>query len=476
MPLPTKIIISPSQSILLLIAALQRDQKLGISIDFDLESLKRLYLAGIDEDGSQQLFDRVKKDERLSAYHISEDSTVINNDPTRRYFETLLAYHTVIHGIPSIELSTLREVNNRLLKKLVTTEHPTPEAFRAHYLEQQESENCSSEPSFLLNPMRDKLFLALSPEDQDKYREIALIILLTVRLAKRQDFPFDSVYKRGLYFNKRERGRVNREDNGDLGSTRKGILRSGMPTPQDESSDDHLMEEDDRKGVPTQHMFRCVVSPFVRGPELHKPILSHAWPQKVFAALCHPFVSSISGIMLLQLGRLLNERENPLFINNPFLLNGFLRVFISLHLYSAGGHSIYEFSEVLRIPEVRKKLPPALNYTSIITLFLTGNKEVFDIALKKTIQYTETLLRNKQIFNELVSLTTTREVATRIESRHVINAAAHRIKNARKKYNDVNNRFFPISGSHRMRDTQALKIVSVPGGSVEITVLRSQMR
>ncbi|MBA2650785.1 MAG: hypothetical protein H0U73_00740 [Tatlockia sp.] len=71
--------------------------------------LKKLYLIGAKDIESLDLINRYLMDDSLKKYEISRDPVIINNDGSRRYFETHLSYETIYQKIDKVEL---KELNN----------------------------------------------------------------------------------------------------------------------------------------------------------------------------------------------------------------------------------------------------------------------------------------------------------------------------------------------------------------------------
>ena len=79
--MPTKTVISPGQGLLLLIDHYKADLA-------TVDQLKRLYLSGAVTPTNKQAIVALMTDPVLSSYRVSFDKRTINEDPSRRYFET----------------------------------------------------------------------------------------------------------------------------------------------------------------------------------------------------------------------------------------------------------------------------------------------------------------------------------------------------------------------------------------------------
>ena len=93
--------ISPGQGLLLLIDHCKNDP---IKVD----KLKKLYLSGAETTADAEEIKALLKDPVLSSYKVSFEATTINEDATRRYFETHLAYESLTHGLSKIDHGELK--------------------------------------------------------------------------------------------------------------------------------------------------------------------------------------------------------------------------------------------------------------------------------------------------------------------------------------------------------------------------------
>ena len=100
--MPYKPTITPGQGLLLLIQHYQDDFN-------KVTQLKKLYLRGAcDGDSCIDLCSFLLEEPLLGDYELVIDEHSINADPSRRYFETHLAYETLQHQLPNMGLLTLR--------------------------------------------------------------------------------------------------------------------------------------------------------------------------------------------------------------------------------------------------------------------------------------------------------------------------------------------------------------------------------
>ncbi len=95
-----KVIITPSQALLILMDKYQNNPD-------TFTSLKKLYLNGITSPQEKNHLDQYLRDEALTRYEVSTLPNDINEDASRRYFETHLAYYTLIDSVDQLSESDL---------------------------------------------------------------------------------------------------------------------------------------------------------------------------------------------------------------------------------------------------------------------------------------------------------------------------------------------------------------------------------
>lgn len=84
-------------------------QKKYLENDEVLTELKRLYVCGVITADDKSFLFHVTRDDALDKYTINMSDEAINEDPSRRYFETHLAYETLARFLQKIDLKNLRE-------------------------------------------------------------------------------------------------------------------------------------------------------------------------------------------------------------------------------------------------------------------------------------------------------------------------------------------------------------------------------
>ena len=211
--------------------------------------------------------------------------------------------------------------------------------------------------------------------------------------------PLNIYHKRGSIYDPIHRGRETRRDP-DTGLIQTvlpntlGIMRSFMPLP----IDDALFSEN-----PSRYYRPADLYTYAKG--------SFQWPNRTFYTRVTPFVSSISGTLLMKLkviDQLIRRREFVYMdhANNTVDVETFelyLKSFIAYMIYQAGGHSLDEYFGVLELIEVQNEFKQIPHFSSLTLnrLFKDSNIEAFDAALDLTIQYNNMILMKKCLHHEL---------------------------------------------------------------------------
>ena len=194
MPKKPKTVISPGQGLLLLIAHYKDNAE-------KVNRLKKLYLCGAETKNDVKKIKKLLKDPVISDYQVSYDMQTINNNPTRRYFETHLAYESLVNGLNKIDRNDL-ESHFQSLKsmvpqdKLVRFEHVLSGEFK------ESDNNMSKEYADYIGKIKSgHMFNNLSPMDREKIELLAKCAFLGVVNALHVQLPLD-IYGTGMYSTK----------------------------------------------------------------------------------------------------------------------------------------------------------------------------------------------------------------------------------------------------------------------------------
>lgn len=380
-PSKQKVTISVGQALLMLL-----DKHKNLPTD-KLYELKELYLCGAINDKNKLLLEEYLQDPILADYTICKDSTVINEDPTRRYFETHLAHHTLRNQISSVSSVTLRilEVHLEILSlgKINAATKKIMDNIASGNT--AETAGIDFEYAELVRQLQTQTFInELTEKENRKLRFYVKLSMHCLMLLEMIDLPIDIYHK--SFFKKERRGRMRKQDQESCRSANRGIMKSYMPTPQNDTAySDTLFDE-------------------TRAVDKHDPILDASWTKYNFDLLVHPFSCSISGTMLAILRAFNKLNEYGLLILDDYVsLRNFMRIYISLMLYHSGGHTLHEYSALFLLKEIRDayKFMPNFDHIHLSTLFLYNNLEAFDAALSETIAYNQQILKRHAVLAEL---------------------------------------------------------------------------
>ncbi|WP_419419929.1 hypothetical protein ACNVED_01075 [Legionella sp. D16C41] len=382
--------ISFGQALLLLIEQYQ-DKSLS-------NTIKEIYLTGVTSKEEFikliTLFKECKLDEH---YEISIDPNTINEDSTRRYFETHLAFETLQTTLNLLNLADITYYCDALYALLPTTEQVKFDDYLTARVPAKGNPIAEEYMDAFSKLESTKSYSYFSDDQKLKLALIFKCAWLSFFLVKLPDMPLN-VYEVG-FFAEQKRGRVikylkaSAKTHGPqfaLGSYSNhfGLMKSYMPVP----SNDVIFT---KKGFS-----------FIRPPDRVNFDLKAAWPKKNFSTLVHPFSCYISGTMLSQIRCLKKAQEkNQLPFNTLEKFTTFLKCFTSSLLFNSGGHSYNEFLAVLKIRKVIKGFDFINNFHKInaASLLLNGNEEAFNRALADTAIYAKTIVKKQQVHADLLN-------------------------------------------------------------------------
>lgn len=327
-----------------------------------IKRLCLLYLSGVESEEDRQVFKKAMEDKVLSGYYLSYDYDTIDEDPTRRYFETHLSALTLKYSLDKLNLKDLGDYY-----KLIYAVLPAAEKIDINqalkYSTADLTGSFTEYISILKNLNPSLLNEQISAIDQDKMRLLIEYALLGVRAVNNSPirFPLD-IYGLGLFY-KENRGLKHKAWQYNVNSSNLGIMKSYMPLPKDDLA---------YINKPTAYLRSADNTTFDKTAK---------WPRVNFNRLTpHPFSSSLSGTVLCQL-RVINYflEEATFKFATAESLAQFMRCFISSLLYQAGGHSLHEFTKVLALPEIRKAFDklPGFEKINEETLFFKENNKAF---------------------------------------------------------------------------------------------------
>ncbi len=381
-----KIQISPGQGLLLLMDH-YKDNETKLTL------LKKLYLSGAITPEHGQEIRKQLSDEKLSVYEVLYDTNTINNDPTRRYFETHLAYETLKTGLSKVNIDDLRQ-HLRAIPEILPKEFRDEVMISAQpILEgvfiEKKSDNFEIEfASYIAKLKEGKLFEKLSPEDREKIELLIKCAVLAVEVINWTEFPLD-IYNTDV-FSKDYKGKILNREQDSTRSQHLGLMKGHMPLPGDDVALDQS------------------VTPYTRPADQSTFNPEAGWVKENFDRLVHPFSNSISGTELAQLrviAKLKNDGKSSLTESGDKMAR-YHQLFVSALLFGSGGHTFHEFIEPLTLPSVKKEFEsiPGFDDLNLESMLLTGNEAAFDSALQDTIKYNRMILLRRNLHGELKNL------------------------------------------------------------------------
>lgn len=386
-----KTTISPAQGLLILINQCKNDSA-------RLSELKRLYLCGADSPIAAESIEIFLSSPELENYKISYDRSVINNDPTRRYFETHLSYETILtqtKGLSDNLIGKIERENKLLCDRL-------PEDIRydiSHALEHSKKEltedilmKSSMVPEDYICLLRDISSKKLFPSLGTKERDIVICIVQNTYLAILNakyvdDLPID-IYGRGIYSDE-NRGRLMHQGQDSTQNPNFGLLKGYMPLPPSDIA---------KSDKPATYIKPSDQATFSEQAE---------WVEQNFNKLVHPFSNGISGTTLCQLRNIKGSMDNSALEFSASELQEYLRALISIRLYYGGGHSLNEYLGPLELEEIKSAFEciEHFDHINMNTMFLEENADAFEAALAKAIKYNNTILERSLLLEEFRKVT-----------------------------------------------------------------------
>ena len=399
-----KQVISPSQALLILIdrykddpekeAELKKLYLVGVRVELDANRLTSKFSQNAEDLATIETY---LADDYLSSYEISFDKKVINNDPTRRYFETHLAFETVKHQIDSVDKSLLQKQVNLLTASLYKDNAQSQDAINCARIfsggiREDDSPAYKEYANYIEKIKSKELYGDLNDEQREKIILLVQSSLLGVAnaQARGQELPL-GIYNKGLYSDN-WKGKVSVEDQNTTTNPHMGLMKNYMPLPQDDIA---------TSTNPAPATKPSDQAAFVNTGKAK-------WVEMNFAGLVHPFSNSISGTMLCQLRNLAeqkngNKSDASGICDTAEDIERYTRVFIATMLYGSGGHTLNEYTYPLQLDEVRDEFDSVEGFADINLgmMFLDNNTEAFDAALGDAITYNAQHLQRQRLHQDI---------------------------------------------------------------------------
>lgn len=390
-----KLVLAPGQALLLLMDKYEKKNDTKT-----LEELKKLYLSGGDSLEAQKRIREFCNDpELLKNYRVDFSPHSINQDSTRRYFETHLAFETQKIVSEQINFDAIQKHFNSLYKEMekanlynfnhisnvLLGKFPTDpeEAHELIYTGQLTDFLRYKEFSDAIRRIgEDKNYDSFSPEQKEKIKNILKIMFLGVNLVMHSgaNYPL-AIYGQDVFSDK-NRGTIHKDQDPVFMRTQHmGIMHGHHPLPFEDIAF-------------TEKSFTAL-----KPSDLSTFNPDAEWVKQNFNTLVNPFINSISGTMLTQIRLILFENlNNRLQFSSKDELFAFLKLCATSLLYASGGHSLKEFVATMMHPQTKEAFSFIQNFDTINveTLFHDNNSKAFELALKKTQLYNNQILKRKK--------------------------------------------------------------------------------
>jgi hypothetical protein len=379
------------------------------------ERFIELFLSGAINPVVKQELMAYLKSPLLRQYKISLAPAVINEDPSRRYFETHLAYETMRLGISQLTPSEKHHIKWQEQELFGVFNHYAKQEFHQRKIQRihgllngvvavDEIDNFNKEFGNIIKRFHSR---EIFPDWSNDNKEIILSILRSsylavscARIARVSDEMPINIYGQGLY-SEPNRGKwlkVKKLAKGKVRNPHFGLLKNWMPVPPSDTATSDTTPDN------------------LKASDQASFDINALWPQINFSRLVHPFSNSISGTLLCYLRSismlnnmtkavhgqghpLMSQSAHHIFENN-------IRQSISVLLFLTGGHSLFEYFYPLLLEPVQKEFSGIKGYGSMTlqSMFLTNNREAFDLALKSSLSYNDMVIARKSVNAQLVGI------------------------------------------------------------------------
>lgn len=390
--------ITPSQALLLLIKNEQDPTA--------RKKLKEPYLSGAVNPTIRSQLIHLFNNPVLNNYSISYSPIDINNDPTRSYFETHLAYKSLKNGISSLSdeqkhnfrwhvdnlYGAMQAFGKNEPEKLQKIEHTLQGIYTP------DDDITYQEYGSVFGRIRDNKLFSTLPEEQKETITLLIkssffAVCCAQMQASSQDMPLN-IYNTGIFENK-HRGKLLKYGHESTRNQHLGLMKNWMAVPRDDKAQsetvpDHVKASD-----------KATYNPYA------------FWAQLNFSQLVHPYSNSISGTMLCQLRAIAwldkltiqatNERHPLTTASSINQFEQYIRLASSSLLYTMGGHSLFEFFHPLILEASQEQFQHMEHFHELTldAMWLTHNHRAFESALDKSITYNDQILLHRVVHQEL---------------------------------------------------------------------------
>lgn len=368
-----------------------------------LDKLNQLYLEGIKNEDDKDCVLAIKAILTSKMYLVKSDPKTINEDPTRRYFETHLAYYILQNNAEFLDHNELKQFNQNLKKRLLSLANDQDQLIKIEKtLSGQMDDNLLNkyeiEYAELINALLKNDFYELSENACKNLYEIACSTMLATFITQMDnsmpvDIYNDSIFTMGMD----GRGRIIKKSNHEVRTTAKGLMKATSPLPRYHDLVNPVKEYEDKKGK------RKSISPFQRSADQANFMMESRWSQRLFARQTQLYANGISSTTLAQMRCILLQKR----LGNPHYSGTFqkyMTLFTALMIYNSGGHSFFEVFEVFKFPQFQElmlgeaSMLESLAEDKLMYQWLCHDqKDAFKKALQATKIYMRTVLNKKML-------------------------------------------------------------------------------
>jgi hypothetical protein len=391
-----QVILSISESILLAIDAYKK-AKVGTS---SLLKLYMLYIEGVKTVVDQTLISQINKVLTAKNYTVSADPRTINEDPTKRFFETYLAYYLLKNNAAELDHQELEQFTTNIKNRLLAL----PEKEDSHTklkvenilegnVKEKKLTKYEKEYAELIAQLTKNKFYKLPAKACKNLLQIAAGVSFStlntqVDSSMPVDIYADSVFTMGMD----GRGRINKKGNDNVKTTAKGLMKSTTPLYRY----GNLVNRVHKKyGDKKQY------SPFQRSVDQSGYRIENYWVHRLFSLQTQVYSNGVSSTTLAQIRNMILEKR----LGHSYCKGFFqkhMTVFASLMVYNSGGHSFYEVFEVLKMRLCRELIgddPTILEAIEhdilMYTWLYVDQPEAFEKAMGSTLKYMDAILSQK---------------------------------------------------------------------------------
>ncbi|GEM_PF-1957473 len=373
-----KTIISPGQGLLILIDYYKNEPG-------KIESFKKVYLSGIQSEAAFVALQRLFEDKILAAYIISYDNTVINEDPTRRYFETHLAYETLKNGLSEMDIVYLASHSETVSQML--PEHMlklVDDVVKGSIKEEYGNIN-REYADYFANLKGGKIFENFPQIDRNKIELLVKSCFFSIVNMCNHTFPL-GIYETGI-FSAKNRGNILIAGQENTRNLHFGLMKGHMPLALNDLAQSTMEKR------------------YLKPSDKSTFNVKAMWAEVTFKQLMHPYSNSISGTVLSLLrvfAKIRNNNEQEFKDTFPKMIQYF-KLIISAMLFNSGGHSLMEFVAPFMLDRVKKEFSstPEFESISLMSLFYENNQISFDKALHDTIHYNKMVLFRRKVLSQI---------------------------------------------------------------------------